>query len=280
MGESSASSSIETSSVSESVQAVKPTSNVVVKAGEVVTSGGLLRKKKEYVVLTNCELLRYKSEHKAQEAFGYARRSSISGRAPSVASIGDMGGEHTLVSMMNQVVAVYAASPGSDNDIGCVVQVDYLDDVNGTPSSTLLQVGSSEEAYTWVDSLRMVSRQCRASSSPPELQDSIVQYVARRLEAEKDYSPKNFQIFRVIQRAGKSSNKSGSSEDLQKMYSTLCYLAIGAHKIHMVPVPKSTSHRSSGLHLSTTTTSCYGILNLAGLWISEFDDCFALTFRY
>lgn len=276
--ESSASSSID-SSQSDHFHIISPSSKVVVHSGEVVSTGGLLRRKKEFMILTNEELLRYKSEQKANEAFGVPSRSPTTGRAPSIGSVGELSNEHTLVTTMNQVVAIYRF--GGDVDLACSVQVDHLDDSNGTPSSTMLQVGTPNEAQKWLDILRQVARYSRMVKLPVPFSDSAVEHIAHRLEAEKDYSPAHFQIFRVVQRAGKMhSHRTGSAEELQKMYSTICYLVIGIHKVHLVPVPKITPNRSTTSLMSAATSSSYGILNLVGLAISDADDSFTLTFRY
>lgn len=250
----------------------------MVYSGEAISTGGLLRRKREYIVLTNAELLRYKSEQKANEAFGIPTRSPVTGRAPSIGSVGDLGNEGTLVTMMNQVVAIYRF--GGDVDLACSIQVDHLDDMNGAPSTTMLQVGTPGEAQKWLDNLRQISRYSRIVRNPPSFSDSAIQHIARRLEAEKDYSPTHFHIFRVVQRAGKMHNhRGGSAEDLQKMYSTICYLVVGIHKIHLVPIPKTSPNRSATSLISTATSSSYGILNLIGLSISDSDDSFSLTFR-
>jgi len=277
--ESSGSSSID-SSQSDNMQPLHPSSRIIIHSGEVVSSGGLLRRKKEFMVLTSDELLRYKSESKASEAFGLSARSPTTGRTPSIGSAGDLVSEHALVTMMNQVVAVYRF--GCEGELACSVQVDHLDDANGTPSSTTLQVGSSREAQEWLDILRQVSRTCRSIRPPLPFSDSTVKHIARRLEADRDYSPAHFQIFRIVQRCGKVQGRAGSSEDLHKMYSTICYLAIGTHKVHFVPVPKcpSNNSRSTTSLLSAATSSSYGILNLVGIAISDVDDSFTLTFRY
>jgi hypothetical protein len=41
----------------------------VLHHGEVQTTGGLFKKKKEYLVLTHTHLIRFKSQSKASEAF-------------------------------------------------------------------------------------------------------------------------------------------------------------------------------------------------------------------
>lgn len=249
-----------------------PFSTAVVYAGEVVTGGNLLRKKKEYMVLTSRELLKYKSEAKANEAFELAGKNPQA-RASSLISPSVHASEHTLVTPMNQVVAVFY--PGFENERGgSVVQVDHLDGPLGSPSSTTLVAPTRFEAQGWVDKLRSVTAQTQLASSPPAFPDSTVEHIARRLEADRDYSPMHFQIYRVVQRAGKPGNK--SAEDLHKMYSTMCYLAIGIHKLHLVPFRRATKATAS---LPPAPTTSFGILSLTGIWLSSVDDCFSLTFR-
>lgn len=267
---SSNSSSVEEHSLTEAYPAFA-VNTMVVHAGEVVTGGGLLRKKKEYMVLTNRELLKYKSEAKANEAFGLVIKYPHA-RTSSVVSIGGehLSSEHSLITTMDQVLAVHI--PGAESEAGCVVQVDYLDGSYGPPSSTTIMASSRADAQVWVDRLRAVSAQARLACPPPAYTDANVEHIARRLEAEKDYSPMHFRVFRVV-RSGKPGNK--SSEDLQKLYSTMCYLAIGIHKIHIVPLAPV---KGTSMH-SPTVASSFGILNLTRLWIAKTDDCFSLTFR-
>jgi len=272
---SSASSSLEESSMSEGQRGVLPPSSIIMQSGEV-TGGGLLRKKRDYLVLTNRELVKYKSEAKALEAFhGKDFNGGNKGRASSVGSaVVTNASEHTFVTMMNQVIAVYC--PSTDHELGNTVQIDYLDGAVGQPSSTIFTTASPTEARSWMDRLRAVAAQTRACSPPLVYPDSTVEHIARRLEAEMDYSPMHFQVYRVVQRSGKSGNK--STEDLQKMYSTMCYLAIGIHKVHLVPMRFATN--KSMASSSPTPTTSFGILSLSGLWISNSDDCFSLVFRY
>lgn len=253
---------------------VYPASKVVLHSGEVVAGTGLLRKKREYIVLTSQELLKFKSEHKANEAFGLGTDRRSGGRVPSVASFGEIGVEHSLVTMLDQVVAVYGTCTSGDYEQSSMVQIDYLEEPSGAPGSTSFQASSPAEAQKWVDQLRGAVRQAQPQ---PAFSEPTIEYIARRLEADRDYSPMHFRIFCVVQRSGKPSNRSGSSEDLQRLYSTVCYLAIGIHKVHLVPLPKPQSKSTASL---LSSGNSYGILTLTGMWVSDCDDCFSLTFRY
>ena len=258
----------------------QPISTTVMHSGELVTSGGLLRKKKEFLVLTNRELLRYKSETKANEALlghtpsmkGHARATSM-----SIASLSDIHLDTALVTMMDQVVAVY--HPGiTDNDT-CSIQLDYFDTNNtGSPSSTVLMATTPQEAKLWVSKLREVSALARAAAEPIEFSKATVDHIVGKLDVEKDYSPSHFRIFRVVQRSAKQGVKGASIEDLQKIYSTICYLAIGIHKVHLVPVKVSTS--KAGAVVPALTSRSFAIMNLGYLGISDGDDGFSMSFRF
>src|SRR5690606_7142952 len=114
--------------------------------------------------------------------------------------------------------------------------------------------------------------------SSPTFMSTAVEYVIRRVEAARDYAPHRFRMFRAVQRAGRPGSKTGSLDDRQKMYSTICYLAIGLHNVHLIPVCSPTNKSMTALH--TMTAASHAILNLASLSISELDDSFSLSFRY
>lgn len=269
------SSSLEDSSTSEAPWLVLPRSTSFIHFGEVVTGGSLLRKKREFMVLTDMELLKYKTEAKAIEALGHQPKDTRK-RASSLVQPGDYASQHTLITPMNQVVAIHY--PTSENETkGTVVQVDFLESPTGAPSSTTLSAPTRSEAQIWVDRLRTVAARTVQENSAPPYPDIAIEHIARRLEVEDDYSPTHFQIFRVVQKPGKNGTK--SSEDLHKLYSSMCYLAIGIHKVHLVPFRPNTVKNAGTLPPTAASTS-FGTLNLTALWLSSVDDSFSITFRY
>ncbi|KAF8471946.1 hypothetical protein BDZ91DRAFT_790981 [Kalaharituber pfeilii] len=255
-------------------------SATVLHHGEALSTGGLLRRKKEYLVLTSRELLRYKSQHKAWEQLGSAilPKTPPAGRSASFSSASDLTGSDNVVTLLHQIVAIYKADADPTSS---TIQVDHIDDIGG-PSSTIFQLGTVEEAQIWLDELRKAAAIAREISDVPSISTSTIAYIARRLEAEKDYVPDQFfRVYTIVQRSnnGKVHHRS-SSDDLQKMYSTICYLAIGVHKVHIVPVPKTPINRSASSLLLTGPTVSYGVLNLTTLWMSTIDDSFTLGFRF
>ena len=104
---------------------------------------------------------------------------------------------------------------------------------------------------------------------------------ARVVEAERDYVPPNYAIYKIVQRPpSKTAVRSSTTEDLSKAITSVCFLAIGVHKVHLIPLFKPPSQRSSSPALvSYGANAAYGILNMTELRISETDDTFELTFR-
>lgn len=176
--------------------------------------------------------------------------------------------------MLNQIVAVYELDK-------TFIQVDHLDERSGYPTSTILQLATTAEAEQWLTALCKTVRSSGYSTLP--FVPKTVDFVARRLVMEKDYSPDNIMIFRVVHRPSDRKGQvklSHSNDDMSKSYSSICYLAVGVNKIHLIPLPKATNRGSSASLLSPHTLQSYGILTLCGItMIPDSDDSFSLKFR-
>jgi hypothetical protein len=200
---------------------------------------------------------------------------SIRGRAsPSISS-----GETNTVLQLNQIIAVYKLEDGRPYS---AIEVAFLDEESSHASSISLQLTDPREADIWLVSIRAASQKSRILDPVP-FPNKTVDFVVRRLEASSDYDRANFKMFRAVQRAtNKGQGRSGSVDDLGKMSSSICYVAIGAHKVHLIPVPKSSSRTSSAsvaeiqTHMQHTS---YGILTLTGIYVQSMSDTLDLTFR-
>jgi hypothetical protein len=256
--------------------------------GEVQTSAGMFRKKKEYLVLTEWTLLRYKSQAKAAEAFKSI--SQMSGRTPlvkhgSMASISsysdlqtlsDSSGDREGKIFLSQIVAVHKLEDGKPY---FALEICHMDEESGHASAMSLQFNNSEERDTWLQTLRLAAQDVRMRG-PTYLSPSSLEHTAWVIERDKDYDPDNCAIYKVVLRQTTSkSNTRSSAEDFSKLSSSMCFLAIGVHKVHIIQLAKPTGRSSS--HLSTTTDAhaSYGILTMTGMHISPVDDEFQLTFR-
>lgn len=261
----------------------------VLHHGEVQTSSSMFRKKKEYLVLTESHLIRFKNHVKAAEAFTtvaarFNRASSYrhsqspsagsSHEFPSAAS--DTSGDRDLGTHLRQIVAVYHLDDGRPH---FAFEVSYLDDETNHASSMTLQFGDLDEMQTWLTKIRDAANRVRLTDSNP-LSAYNSHLAARVVEAERDYVPPHYAIYKVVQRPVTKAANRASSDDISKAIASVCFIAIGVHKVHLIPLFKPPAHRSSSPALgSYNTQSSYGILNITELRVSEFDDTFELTFR-
>jgi hypothetical protein len=243
------------------------------------------RKKSQYLVLTDTHIIRFKNQSKAADIFSSIPASYT--RAPaahrqsvaSISSLQDMqlmaAGDSSAGIPLNSIVAVYMLE---DARLSPSVEVAYLDE--RTHKSTLVQMQTSDlqELNLWMVGIRQAAQMARANC-PMAFTQGSVEYVTRMLEHERDYDPEVFRMFRVIQIASSKSLTRSSSDDLTKLSPTGCYLAIGAHKLHLLPMQKATN-RSSVVSLSDWESgTSFGLMNLTGLSMEYGDDSLHLTFR-
>lgn len=151
-----------------------------------------------------------------------------------------------------------------------------MDDRTHKPAYMQLQWTDPQELNLWLVGIRSAAQAAR-SVDPFTFDQRAIEYVASILEQERDYDPDNFHMFRVVQRA--SSKTAGkSSEDLSKL-STVCYLAIGTHKVHLIPLHKP-SGRGSVVSLNELDTGVsFGLMTLTSLAMQWGDDSFQMAFR-
>ncbi|KAH8733218.1 leucine rich repeat protein-like protein [Phaeosphaeriaceae sp. PMI808] len=261
----------------------------VLHYGEVQTSSSMFRKKKEFLVLTEKHLIRYKSQAKATEAFPtipspYNRNSTYRhSHSPSIGSshelqslASDASGDRDLGTPLRHVVAVYHLDDGRPH---FAIELYWLDEESNHASCMTLQFGDPDEMHTWLAKIREAANRARLADANP-LSPYNSHLTARVVESERDYVPPHYAIYKVVLRPqGKATSRS-SSDDLAKASASVCFLAVGVHKVHLIPLFKPPSQRSSSPSLvSQNTQSSHGILTLTEVTVSEVDDTFLLTFR-
>jgi hypothetical protein len=262
-------------------------SSSILHHGEIQTTGGMWRKKSQYLVLTDTHLVRFKNQSKAADAFpsipaNYNRPAPASHRQ-SVASISSLQDMQLMVSNevsagipLNSIIAVYMLEDGR---LSPTVEVAYLDERTHKAALVQMQTPDLQELNLWMVGIRQAAQMTR-SNDPQPFDRASVEYVTRMLEHERDYDPVTFRMFRVIQIASSKSPTRSSSDDLTKLSPTGCYLAIGLHKVHLIPMQKA-AHRSSTVSLSDVDNAAsFGLMNLTGLSMEYGDDSLHLTFRY
>lgn len=251
----------------------------------------MFRRRCPYLVLTDNHLIQFKSQDRASEMFpsvprsggqsvpgssGQARASSVRhSRLSSTSSVyelqSSLDGLHSIPLL--HVVAVHKLDDGEPY---FSIEVAYFNDDTNHASTMTLQIHDPRESDSWLTAIRSTASSARSATSVPFSQ-SLVEHTARALEQEQDYDPHHFHMFKVVQRANKSGKRS-SSDDLTKLTSKICILAIGLFKVHLVPLPKTT-RTSSSTSLSDLNGTSHGIATLASVKVQTFDDSFQLWFR-
>lgn len=260
-------------------------SSAILHHGEIQMTGGMWRKKSQYLVLTDTHLVRFKSQSKAADVFPSIPHSYT--RAPashrqsvaSISSLQDMQlmvtGEASAGIPLNSIIAVYMLE---DARLSPTVEMAYLDERTHKAALIQMQTSDLQDLSLWMVGIRQAAQMAR-SNDPLLLDRGSVEYVTKMLEHERDYDPESFRVFRVIQIASSKSPNRSSSDDLTKLSPTGCYLAIGLHKVHLIPMQKA-ANRSSVVSLSDLeAASSFGLMNLTGLSMEYGDDSLHLTFR-
>ena len=259
----------------------------VLHHGEVQTTSGMFRKKKEYLVLTDSHLIRFKSQSRASEAFpsippAYGRASTT--RHPSSTSIGSLqdvqsNNSHTSADSdsripLGQIITAYKVEDGRPF---FTTEVVYLDEEYNGAGSIQLMLHDPKEADLWHTSIRGAAQKARLVMEEP-YPERVVKYLAQVVESVNDYDPNHFQVFRVVRRAAALRGGKSSSDDLQKLGSSVFYMVIGINRVHMIPIPDF-SGSSGRLTASKTSRSTFGLVTLVSINCKYEDDRFELGFR-
>ena len=253
----------------------------VLLCGEIQTAAGnVFRKRNHFLVLTESHLVRFRSQSKAADMFPTvpqtvsrttSRISVASYTEPPTATYQDI----TSGIPLEQIVAVYKLDDGRPF---FTIEVSYMDDRSMRPSAMHLQLSDPNEAVLWTRTIRDASRKARDLRATA-LQQSTLVSIAAMVERDLDYDPDHFRLFKVALRSGAKSTGRGSTEDLTKLHSTICYLAIGLHKLHVLPLLKPAQRSSSTSLNELDSTSSYGVVMLTMIHAQLEEDAFQVTFK-
>ena len=174
---------------------------------------------------------------------------------------------------LNHIVAVWRLEDGRPY---FSIEINHFDEEANCAGAITLQLHDPRDYELWMSSIRGAVIKARLAD-PQLFSQSLIEYSCRALEQDKDYDPHHFHMFKVVQRAGKTGPRS-SSEDLTKVTSSICILAIGIHKVHLLPLPKSSRNLSS-TSLSDFGGVSHGLMTLTHMNVHDHDDAFSLTFR-
>lgn len=258
--------------------------SILLHHGEVQITGGVWRKKSQYLVLTDTHLVRFKNLNKALEMFpsippSMARASSSRQSIASISSLQDpqlgaMGDASTGIPL-NSIVAVYMLDDGKPSSS---VEVAYMDERTQKTTFIQMQTPDLQELNLWMVGIRSAAEMTRGTAPMP-FDPRALDCVVRMLEHERDYDPENFRMFRVIQMASTKSPTRASSDELTKLSPTGCYLALGLHKLHLVALHKFSTRSSTTSLTDLDTATSFGLMNLTCLSMEWGDDSLHLTFR-
>src|SRR2546423_3077109 len=253
----------------------------VLHFGEVQTAGGVFRKRSQYLVLTETHLIRFRNQAKAIDAFPtipapLARSSTNRSQAVSAGSFQEMHTEITFGIALDQIIAVYKLDDGKPY---FTIEVSHLDDISKRASCMQIQLNEPREGDAWLLAIRSAASRLRLKHGfTPDT--TTFEHVANIIKRDRDYHPDHFQMFPVVQRALHRTAGRSSSDDLTKLNSTVCYLTIGINKIHFIPLPSSSSGRSSSTSLNELEAPLsFGIMTLTSVTLQAADDIFQLIFR-
>jgi hypothetical protein len=254
----------------------------VLHYGEVQTAG-TFRRRNQFLVLTESHIIRFKSQSKATEMFPSipATYSKGHNNRASLTSIGSHEthssgfSEITSGIALDQVVAVYKLDDGRPY---FSIEISHLDEHSNRASCMQLALNEPRETDAWLAALRAAVAQASIKHAC-ELRPSTLEYVARMLSRDRDYDPSHFKVFKVSQRASHRSAGRSSSDDLGKLNSTVCYLAMGINKVHLVPLQRSSNRSSSSSLAEIDTPMSFGIVTLTSLALQSGEDALQLTFK-
>jgi hypothetical protein len=257
---------------------------VVLHHGEVQSTGGMFRKKSQYLVLTESHLVRFKNQARASEMYpsipaSLGRSNTARHSMASISSLQELQMTASADAMssipLKNVIAVYKLDDGRPY---FSIEVSHMNEAGTRASSMHMQLNDPREFDGWLLSIRRAIRKLMMGNVFP-FHYRIIEYVARSVERERDYDPEHFHVFKVIQRASNRSAGRSSSDDLAKVSSTTCYLAVGMNKVHVIPLERPPTRASSTSLSDIEPSMSFGLTTLASLSIQDTDDAFQLVFR-
>ncbi|KAJ9612505.1 hypothetical protein H2200_004102 [Cladophialophora chaetospira] len=256
----------------------------VLQYGEIqASSSNVFRKRTQFIVMTESHLIRFRSQTRAAEMFPSIPSSVNKGHVPRSSSASSyqelqMSAFSDITSgiPLEQVVAVYKLDDGR---LTPTLEVSYLDERTRKASAIHLQLNDFREADLWMAAIRSACTQARALAQQP-FQDRTIEHLARVLERERDYDPEHFQVFKVVQKSTNKSLGRASAEDLTRIgSSTICYLVIGLHKIHLIPLQRASTRSSSTSLSELDAMTSYAIVTVTSVKVIADEDSFQFTFK-
>ncbi|KAI8583670.1 hypothetical protein K450DRAFT_195950 [Umbelopsis ramanniana AG] len=226
----------------------------------------LSRTKKEYVVLTNQHLLRFKNQQKANQSldlFASNQSRSIPVSPPSKIFTSK---DHFMLRVDN-IIAIHAVGGAP-----YTFRIDYVADEEARQVSSInFTVVSSSDRLKWMDRLRSLTRVYLPRTHFVSRQDRL--RGTHRLSRHKDIPDNNDEI--VMHKAifRYKRLKSDNSGQYKELFATI-NVALGKFSIYILP-----NEQSDEDHINTVGRDRYGFLALQSMTLDGNDDTLRLKFR-
>lgn len=262
----------------------------VLHHGEAQTNSSLFWKKKEYIVLTETHLVRFKNHTKAAETFHavlpnntranivrHASSPSVGSTQDATSAASETSGDKIAAIPLEHIVAVF--QPDDATKSATTIEVSYLDVDAAQGANLHFSFQDSDERALWQRSIRQAANAARLQDTDP-IPPKLNEYAARVVEREQDYDVTTYRIYKVVKRSSaKSGSNSRSTDDMAKLASAVCFLVVGVHKVHLIVLSKHFVRTSTHSLPDLNDSGSYGIMSMTALLVSATDDTFSLTFR-
>ncbi|KAG0315969.1 hypothetical protein BGZ99_007147 [Dissophora globulifera] len=268
-----------------------PPDSVILLGGTASHSEGSLFRKdsKEYLLLTNSSLLKYKTMEKAAKIFGnQSVWSSSSGHqllTPQQTSL--ISKDHRILSL-NSIVGVHThQAAGSDMQI----QVEYLVSISSQPASMHF-TPAPDQINVWLSELR---QGCNYHASQAGLIPKGTrqrQWVVDKMRGDHVALPQSVAendptalaaggmwraYFKSQKLKGVPSQENGSSDAKVSLEGKVVVIAVGTSSIHLMPHNLGNGSAKDDMKDERVILQ-YPILTIKAIQYLEKDDSFSLTF--
>lgn len=227
--------------------------------------GMLSKTKKEYIVLTNQHLIRFKNQNKANQSLDLF--SSNSSRITSIPSNSKIfTSKDHLMFKLDSIIASQATSAAPYS-----LRIDYMVDAGARqPSSVTLTVESANERAKWLDRLRSLTRVYlpRSNFMPREEKLRVAERLIKHREVADDGDETVTHKVVYKERLLKSDNSG-----LYKDVFTLINIAIGQFSLYLLP-----SITTDDDHIKQVGRDRYGLLSIQSINLDTADDTLKITF--
>ena len=256
----------------------------VLHFGEVISGGALFRKRTLYMVLTEAYLLGFRNRAKASDLFPsipvpLKRSTTLSRSTTSMSSYSDVqqAVQADVISgvRLDQIVATYKLDDGRPY---FMIEIAYMEERSHQSSVMQMQLADLKDTDDWLLAVLSASVAARARLET-RLMPHTIDHVSGFLERQLDYDSDRFTVFKVVQRATQHGMGRTPTDDLAKIQSILCFLAIGLNKVHIIP-PLRQNSRSSSASLSDADLSLsFGLVTLTSISLKAGEDSLYLEFK-